>query len=64
MMEWLGLGSTVFLQRATENANGNDGKAFTLSGAVFKIIQWGQSFDLLNSQICSFMENSSIFLIL
>ncbi|XP_063329532.1 NFX1-type zinc finger-containing protein 1 [Pelmatolapia mariae] len=24
MMEWLGLGSTVFLQRETENANGND----------------------------------------
>ncbi|XP_033939060.1 NFX1-type zinc finger-containing protein 1 isoform X2 [Pseudochaenichthys georgianus] len=24
MMEWLGLGSTVFLQRETENANGNE----------------------------------------
>lgn len=33
MMEWLGLGSTVFLQRETENANGSDGKTFTLSSA-------------------------------
>lgn len=29
-MEWLGLGSTVFLKRETENANGNEGKAFTV----------------------------------
>ncbi|XP_068568539.1 NFX1-type zinc finger-containing protein 1 [Cebidichthys violaceus] len=27
IMDWLGLGSTVFLQRATENANGNDDAA-------------------------------------
>lgn len=29
-MEWLGLGSTVFLKRETENANGNEGKAFSV----------------------------------
>lgn len=33
IMEWLGFGSTVFLQRETENANGNEGEAFTANDA-------------------------------
>lgn len=31
MMEWLGLGSTAFLQRETEDANRTEGKAFTVT---------------------------------
>lgn len=31
MMEWLGLGSTVFLQRETENMYGNEGEAFVVT---------------------------------
>lgn len=33
IMEWLGLGSTIYLQRETENANWNKGKAFTVSSS-------------------------------
>lgn len=32
IVEWLGLGSTVLLQRETENANRNEGKAETMRG--------------------------------
>lgn len=37
-MEWLGLGSTAFLQRETENATGNEGKAFTESREILQYI--------------------------
>lgn len=34
-MEWLGLGSTVFLQRETEYMNGNEGKAFSSAVVLY-----------------------------
>lgn len=37
MLEWLGLGSTVFLQGGTESANAYAGKAFSANGSVLII---------------------------
>uniref|UniRef100_A0AAX7UH87 RZ-type domain-containing protein n=1 Tax=Astatotilapia calliptera TaxID=8154 RepID=A0AAX7UH87_ASTCA len=50
MMEWLGLGSTVFLQRETENANGNDEKVSMEVDEEEDLIEIAEEADLIQAE--------------
>ncbi|XP_023137605.3 NFX1-type zinc finger-containing protein 1 [Amphiprion ocellaris] len=50
MMEWLGLGSTVFLQRETENANGNEATEGAMEVEEEDLIEIAEEADLIQAE--------------
>uniref|UniRef100_A0A3Q0SGU1 Zinc finger NFX1-type containing 1 n=1 Tax=Amphilophus citrinellus TaxID=61819 RepID=A0A3Q0SGU1_AMPCI len=50
MMEWLGLGSTVFLQRETENANGNEAEEEPMEVEEEDLIEIAEEAELIQAE--------------